>query len=114
MLTPKKKRGRPEKKKSEPKPAAEPKTEPAAEDTDVQPAEGVITDQLVLRIMDLAAGVVSVDEAERVADTLRKSDGKQAFYRSLMSMYGMEHGGNIYRKIKSEYTNMRKLISDAE
>lgn len=114
VLTPKKKRGRPEKKKSEPKPAAEPKTEPAAEDTVVQPAEGVITDQLVLRIMDLAAGVVSVDEAERVADTLRKSDGKQAFYRSLMSMYGMEHGGNIYRKIKSEYTNMRKLISDAE
>lgn len=63
-----------------------------------------------LRPLLAKAKVKSEDEVNNVANYFRLADGKQQFYRSLITLYGMERGVEIYRVIRSEYTNLTKLV----
>lgn len=89
---------------------AEENTVPSEESTAAH--DGIISDRIVLKILDLAAGEATADEAVKIASFVRKASGKQAFYRSLIRLYGMEHGGSIYRKIRPEYINLTRLCSE--
>ena len=40
---------------------------------------------------------------------LKRSEGKQQFYRGLISIFGMENGVEVYKSIRPEYTNLTKL-----
>lgn len=39
-----------------------------------------------------------------------ENDGKQKFYRDLIKRYGMERGVEIYKVVRTEYTNLTKLV----
>ncbi|MDE7289060.1 MAG: hypothetical protein K2N71_06115 [Oscillospiraceae bacterium] len=56
------------------------------------------------------AKVKSEDEVTNVANYFKLADGKQQFYRNLITLYGMERGVEIYRVIRTEYTNLTKLV----
>ncbi|MBQ8569216.1 MAG: hypothetical protein IJ446_08360 [Oscillospiraceae bacterium] len=90
--------------------AAEETAVPSEESTAAH--DGIISDRIVLKILDLAAGEATADEAVKIASFVRKASGKQAFYRSLIRLYGMEHGGSIYRKIRPEYINLTRLCTE--
>ncbi len=54
---------------------------------------------------------IQVDEKKisEIKELLKKSDGKQQFYRGLISIFGMENGVEVYRVLRPEYTNLTKL-----
>ena len=56
------------------------------------------------------AKVKSEDEVTNVVNYFKLADGKQQFYRNLITLYGMERGVEIYRVIRTEYTNLTKLV----
>lgn len=56
------------------------------------------------------AGVKSEEELVSITAYFNLADGKQQFYRNLIALYGMERGVEVYRVIRSEYTNLTKLI----
>lgn len=63
-----------------------------------------------LRPLLSKAEVKSEDEISNIANYFKSADGKQQFYRNLIALYGMERGVEIYRVIRTEYTNLTKLI----
>lgn len=56
------------------------------------------------------AGIDSDTEISGISDNFKSADGKQQFYRNLIALYGMERGVEIYRVIRTEYTNLTKLV----
>lgn len=64
-----------------------------------------------LRPLLSKAAVKSEDEISNIANYFRSADGKQQFYRNLIALYGMERGVEIYRVIRTEYTNLTKLVN---
>ena len=54
----------------------------------------------------------AVDEETRkkVAAALAKAQGKQDFYRRIIGSYGQKKGLEIYKTVKSEYTNLKKIL----
>lgn len=63
-----------------------------------------------LRPLLAKADVKSEDEISNITNYFRSADGKQQFYRNLIALYGMERGVEIYRVIRTEYTNLTKLV----
>lgn len=63
-----------------------------------------------LRPLLAKAEVKSEDEVSNIANYFKSADGKQQFYRNLIALYGMERGVEIYRVIRTEYTNLTKLV----
>lgn len=63
-----------------------------------------------LRPLLAKAEVKSEDEISNIANYFKSADGKQQFYRNLIALYGMERGVEIYRVIRTEYTNLTKLV----
>ena len=59
-----------------------------------------------------AAFVALADETTRrqVTELLVSTVGKQDFYRRIIADYGQKKGLEIYKTIKSEYTNLKKLL----
>lgn len=59
-----------------------------------------------------AAFVALADETTRrqVTELLVSTEGKQDFYRRIIADYGQKKGLEIYKTIKSEYTNLKKLL----
>ena len=59
-----------------------------------------------------AAFVALADETARrqVTELLVSTEGKQDFYRRIIADYGQKKGLEIYKTIKSEYTNLKKLL----
>ncbi len=57
-------------------------------------------------------GSISADpkQTEEIAELLRRSAGKQHFYRGLLSIFGMEKGVEVYKILRPEYTNLTKLF----
>ena len=41
---------------------------------------------------------------------LGKAQGKQVFYRRIIGSYGQKKGLEIYKTVKSEYTNLKKIL----
>ena len=56
------------------------------------------------------AGVTDADKAAQVTELLRRTAGKQQFYRSMLTIFGMEKGVVVYKTIRTEYTNLTKLV----
>ena len=81
-----KKRGRPKKKKSEVNAALE-----------------------QVKALLAKADVTDLDKIVEVAELLKKSTGKQHFYRNMLTIFGMEKGVVVYKAIRPEYTNLTKL-----
>ena len=54
------------------------------------------------------------DKQERkdILEILAKSQGKQEFYRKLIAKYGQKKGLELYRTVKSEYTNLKKEMEN--
>ncbi len=83
---------------------AQPQSQPQA-----QPAEA---GRAALEQALPAAFVALVDENTRrqVTELLLDTEGKQDFYRRMIADYGQKKGLEIYKTIKSEYTNLKKLL----
>lgn len=63
-----------------------------------------------LRPLLAKAKIKSEDEVANVANYFKLADGKQQFYRNLITLYGMERGVEVYRVVRTEYTNLTKLV----
>lgn len=63
-----------------------------------------------LRPLLARARVESENDITNIANYFRLAEGKQQFYRNLIAIYGMERGVEIYRVIRTEYTNLTKLV----
>ncbi|MCH5348580.1 MAG: hypothetical protein J1E40_04590 [Oscillospiraceae bacterium] len=102
-----KKRGRPKGKKSEIKAAEKSpavkkgkKKTPSPEDTAME----------TLKASMAKAEVTSPEELKALMDLLKRSEGKQQFYRGIIKIFGMEKGVGVYKTIRPEYTNLTKLV----
>lgn len=56
------------------------------------------------------AEVTDKDEIDKIYDLLKKSAGKQQFYREMLKIYGLERGVEVYKMVRPEYTNLTKLV----
>ena len=58
------------------------------------------------------AGIESQTDINMISNllVLSENDGKQKFYRDLIRRYGMERGVEIYKAVRTEYTNLTKLV----
>lgn len=109
-----KKRGRPKKKKDEAKPAekAPAAEKPAAEKTtgtNKKNTESINSAVEMVKSLLAKAAVKDLAKIAEVVDLLRKSDGKQQFYRGIIKIFGMENGVVVYKVMRPEYTNLTKL-----
>ncbi|MCM1329649.1 MAG: PIN domain-containing protein [Ruminococcus sp.] len=57
------------------------------------------------------ANVRSEEQIQKIAAYFQYSEGKQQFYRSLIAIYGIERGAEVYRVVRTEYTNLTKLVN---
>jgi len=100
-----------------PKAAAKEDTaKPAAtEPKQKQKSEAVRTDISpdALRTLKTALAKANVTDENNVScivDLLKNTAGKQQFYHGILKIFGMERGGEVYKVIRPEYTNLTKLI----
>lgn len=56
------------------------------------------------------AEVTDEKQSEQILDLLKKSAGKQQFYRGILKIFGMERGVEVYKAVRPEYTNLTKLV----
>ena len=56
------------------------------------------------------AEVKDSKETDKIYDLLKKSTGKQQFYREMLKIYGLERGVEVYKTVRPEYTNLTKLV----
>lgn len=56
------------------------------------------------------AEVTDKDEIDKIYELLKKSAGKQQFYREMLKIYGLERGVEVYKTVRPEYTNLTKLV----
>lgn len=99
-------------------PAARPKKEkPARKKTPKKekpaPAKEAAPDAKAARVAEAlpAALTETVNDAQKmqIAAALASSTGKQEFYREIIGHYGQKRGLEIYKTVKSEYSNLKKL-----
>lgn len=91
-------------------PAKKPKTNSAKGKTSAKKENGLDIIKNALRPLLAKAKVKSEDEISNIANYFKSADGKQQFYRNLIALYGMERGVEVYRAVRSEYTNLAKLV----
>lgn len=56
------------------------------------------------------AGIKSDGDVINIANLIKSADGKQQFYCKLTKSYGMEKGLTVYKAVRTEYTNLTKLV----
>lgn len=96
----------PEVKKEAPKKAAKKKTTAKKKNT----KEAVPEAMDVLKSVLEKAEVTDSKEIDKIYDLLKKSTGKQQFYREMLKIYGLERGVEVYKTVRPEYTNLTKLV----
>ncbi len=52
----------------------------------------------------------AADKAGEIYELVKKSLGKQQFYREILKLFGMERGVEVYKTVRPEYTNLTKLV----
>ena len=97
---------------SEPKKPAEPKKSAAKKNTTGRKAgkEAVPEAMNVLKSALTKAAVEDEGQVAKIYDLLKKSSGKQQFYREMLKIYGLERGVEVYKTVRPEYTNLTKLV----
>ena len=96
----------PEVKKEVPKKTAKKKTTAKKKNT----KEAVPEAMDVLKSALEKAEVTDSKEIDKIYDLLKKSTGKQQFYREMLKIYGLERGVEVYKMVRPEYTNLTKLV----
>jgi len=96
----------PEVKKEAPKKTAKKKTTAKKKNT----KEAVPEAMDVLKSALEKAEVTDSKEIDKIYDLLKKSTGKQQFYREMLKIYGLERGVEVYKTVRPEYTNLTKLV----
>lgn len=110
VVEPAPRKERPSRKKKAPrkdKPAPKKEEKPAEE---AAPAEAS-ADEKVLKIaaaLPVALSELTAD-VQKIAGDVVTSKGKQDFYREIIRQYGQKKGLEIYKIVKSEYSNLKKL-----
>lgn len=56
------------------------------------------------------AEVSDSGEIGKIYELLKKSSGKQQFYREILKIFGMERGVEVYKTVRPEYTNLTRLV----
>lgn len=93
----------------QPAPAAE--EEPAAQpEEQPQPERRGIADVIEQALPAALRDAVDEETRKQVAAALAKAQGKQDFYRRIIGSYGQKKGLEIYKTVKSEYTNLKKML----
>ncbi|MBQ7980282.1 MAG: hypothetical protein IJ305_01600 [Oscillospiraceae bacterium] len=64
----------------------------------------------VLKATLAKAEVEDEEQTAKIYELLKKSSGKQQFYREILKIYGMERGVEVYKTLRPEYTNLTKLV----
>ena len=64
----------------------------------------------VLKTTLAKAEVEDGEQTAKIYELLKKSSGKQQFYREILKIYGMERGVEVYKTLRPEYTNLTKLV----
>lgn len=96
----------PEVKKETPKKTAKKKTTAKK-----KPAKEAVPEAMdVLKSVLEKAEVTDSKETDKIYDLLKKSTGKQQFYREMLKIYGLERGVEVYKTVRPEYTNLTKLV----
>ena len=72
--------------------------------------EAVPEAMTVLKTALAKADVEDDEQVEKIYDLLKKSAGKQQFYREILKIYGMERGVEVYKTVRPEYTNLTRLV----
>lgn len=96
--------------KDEKKPAKKSKTSSKKGKTPAKKKNDSDVLKNALRPLLAKAKIKSEDEVANVANYFKLADGKQQFYRNLITLYGMERGVEVYRVVRTEYTNLTKLV----
>lgn len=97
----------PEVKQDTPKKSAK---KPAKKKASKAAKEAVSEAMNVLKSALEKADVTDKDEIDKIYDLLKKSAGKQQFYREMLKIYGLERGVEVYKTVRPEYTNLTKLV----
>ena len=106
--------------KEKPAPAKEKKAaEAPAEETAPAPAEETMpaetpaapAEEKLSKIVSALPSALSemVTDVQKIASDVVVSKGKQDFYREIIRQYGQKKGLEIYKIVKSEYSNLKKL-----
>lgn len=64
----------------------------------------------VLKATLAKAEVEDEENTAKIYELLKKSSGKQQFYREILKIFGMERGVEVYKTVRPEYTNLTKLV----
>ena len=84
-----------------------PKKKPAKK----KAVKGAVPEAMELLKITLAKAEVKDEEkAAMIYELLKKSSGKQQFYREILKIFGMERGVEVYKTVRPEYTNLTKLV----
>ena len=84
-------------------PAAQPEEQP-------QPERRGLADVIEQALPAALRDAVDEETRKKVAAALAKAQGKQDFYRRIIGSYGQKKGLEIYKTVKSEYTNLKKIL----
>lgn len=92
-------------------PAPAPEKEPAAQpEEQPQPERRGLADVIEQALPAALRDALDEETRKKVAAALAKAQGKQDFYRRIIGSYGQKKGLEIYKTVKSEYTNLKKIL----
>lgn len=94
----------------EEQPAPAPEEETAQPEEEPQPERRGIADVIEQALPAALRDAVDEETRKKVAAALAKAQGKQDFYRRIIGSYGQKKGLEIYKTVKSEYTNLKKML----
>lgn len=94
----------------EEQPAPAPEEETAQLEEEPQPERRGIADVIEQALPAALRDAVDEETRKKVAAALAKAQGKQDFYRRIIGSYGQKKGLEIYKTVKSEYTNLKKML----
>ncbi|HIX13457.1 MAG TPA: hypothetical protein H9985_07615 [Candidatus Anaerofilum faecale] len=95
----------------EEQPAPAPEQGPAAQpEEQPQPERRGFADVIEQALPAALRDAVDEETRKKVAAALAKAQGKQDFYRRIIGSYGQKKGLEIYKTVKSEYTNLKKIL----
>ena len=96
------KKERPAPKKEADQPAEAPKAE-------AEPAADSAALKIAAALPAALSEAVNEAQKQQIAADMAASKGKQDFYREIIRRYGQKKGLEIYKIVKSEYSNLKKL-----
>ncbi len=96
---------------TEVKQAAPKKSAPKKKTAKKKASKDVVPEAMeVLKAALEKAEVEDEEKTAKIYELLKKSSGKQQFYREILKIFGMERGVEVYKSVRPEYTNLTKLV----